>query len=191
MKYVAPLRDAEIQTLHDMHRSHPARRARMRAHSLLLGHQGFSIPHIARFSQVDRRSVSTWLDRWQTMGLVGLYDQPGSGRRPLLNADEQQKVHTSLRQYPKDLKKVVQALEHETAKRVSTKTIKRLIKKTALSGNGAGNHQPKRRSLTSTHAGKRSLVSYSSVKQLGTVISGILMSLVFASLPVSHMHGNR
>ena len=75
MKYVAPLRDAEIQTLHDLHRYHPSRRARMRAHSLLLSHQGYSIPHIAQFYQVDRRSVSTWIDRWQTMGLVGLSAQ--------------------------------------------------------------------------------------------------------------------
>jgi transposase len=130
MKYVAPLRDDEIQTLHDMHRYHPSRRARMRAHSLLLSHQGYSIPHIAQVYQVDRRSVSTWIDRWQTMGLVGLSDKPGSGRHPLLNDEEQQKVHDYLQQYPKDLKKVVQALEQETAKRVSTKTIKRLIKKT-------------------------------------------------------------
>src|SRR4030095_11394565 len=110
MKYVAPLRDDEIQTLHDMHRYHPARRARMRAHRPLLSHQGFSLPHIARFYQVDRRSVSTWIDRWQTMGLVGLYDQLGSGRRPLLNEAEQHKVYDYLHQYPKDLKKVVQAL---------------------------------------------------------------------------------
>ena len=130
MKYVAPLRDDDIQTLHDMHRYHPARRARMRAHSLLLSHQGCSIPAMARFYQVDRRSVSTWMDRWQTRGLVGVSDKPGSGRRPLLNDAAQQTVHDSLQQYPKDLKKVVPALEQETAKRVSTKTIKRLIKKT-------------------------------------------------------------
>jgi transposase len=97
---------------------------------LLLSHQGVSIPDMARFYHVDRRSVSTWIDRWQTRGLVGLSDKPGSGRRPLLNDEEQQKVHDYLHQYPKDLKKVVQALEQETAKRVSTKTIKRLIKKT-------------------------------------------------------------
>src|SRR5215475_7228279 len=96
MKYVAPLRDDEIQTLHDMHRYHPARRARMRAHGLLLSHQGFSIPDIARFYHVDRRSVSTWIDLWQTRGLVGLSDKPGSGRRPLLNDEEQQKVHDYL-----------------------------------------------------------------------------------------------
>jgi transposase len=180
MKYVAPLRDDEIQTLQDMHRYHPARRARMRAHSLLLSHQGFSIPHIARFYQVDRRSVSTWIDRWQTMGLVGLYDQPGGGRRPLLNDEEQQKVHAYLAQYPKDVKKVVQALEQETTKRVSTKTIKRLIKKTAMSGNGSGNPPPKRLTLTNMNVVKRALVSYSSVKKLGNVLYGILMWPVFA-----------
>jgi len=156
MQYVAPLRDDEIQTLHDMHRYHPARRARMRAHSLLRSHQGCSLPPIARFYQVDRRSVSTWIDRWQMMGLVGLYDQPGSGRRPLRNDEEQQKVHAYLREYPKDVKKVVQALEQETTKRVSTKTIKRLIKKTALSGNGSGQPQSKCLSLASTTAVKRS-----------------------------------
>lgn len=129
MKYVPPLNDTEIQTSHDMPRYHPSRRARMRAQSLLLSHQGLSIPQIARLYQVDRRSVSSWIDRWQTQGLVGLYDQPGAGRRPTLSADEQQKVQQYLQQYPKNLKQVVHKLEQETSKRVSTKTIKRFIKK--------------------------------------------------------------
>jgi Homeodomain-like domain-containing protein len=72
MKYVTPLNDAEIQTLHEMHRYHPSRRARMRAHSLLLSHQGVAIPHMARMYQVDRRSVSGWMDRWHTRGFVGV-----------------------------------------------------------------------------------------------------------------------
>ena len=129
MKYVAPLTDVEIQTLHEMHRYHPSRRARMRAHSLLLSHQGVSMSHIARIYQVDYRSVSSWIDQWQTRGLVGLYDQPGAGRRPTLSLDEQQKVQQYLQDSPKDLKHVVHQLEQETGKRVSTKTVKRLIKK--------------------------------------------------------------
>jgi len=129
MKYVAPLTDVEIQTLHAMHRYHPSRRARMRAHGLLLSHQGVSMPQIACMYQVDYRSVSSWIDQWQTRGLVGLYDQPGAGRRPILSLDEQQKVQQYLQDSPKDLKKVVHQLEQETRKRVSTKTIKRLIKK--------------------------------------------------------------
>ena len=87
------------------------------------------MPQIACIYQVDYRSVSSWLDQWQTRGLVGLYDQPGAGRRPTLSLDEQQKVQQYLQDSPKDLKKVVHQLEQETGKRVSTKTLKRLIKK--------------------------------------------------------------
>jgi transposase len=130
MKYVTPLHDTEIQTLHEMHRYHPSRRARMRAHSLLLSHQGIAIPRIAGIYQVDRRSVSCWIDRWHTRGLAGLYDQPGAGRPPTLGIEEQQKVQQYLQQYPRDLKRVVYQLEQDTTKRVSTKTIKRLLKKT-------------------------------------------------------------
>src|SRR6266700_2617631 len=76
--------------------SHPSRRARMRAHSLLLSHQRYTIPHIARIYQVDQRRVSAWIDRWQAWGLVGLYDRPRSGRPSIFNAEEQQKVYEYL-----------------------------------------------------------------------------------------------
>jgi transposase len=129
VKFVAPLNDTEIQTLTDMHRFHPSRRARMRAHSILLSHQGFSMRRIAAVYQVSRYAVAEWMERWQSTGLVGLYDHPRPGRPPILTADEQHKVEQHLQEHPKDLKQVVHLLEQETNKRVSTKTIKRLIKK--------------------------------------------------------------
>ena len=132
MKYVTPLNDAEIETLRQMHAYHPSRRARMRAHSLLLSHQRYPIPHIARIYQVDQRRVSAWIDRWQAWGLVGLYDRPRSGRPAIFTAEEQQKVYEYLDDSPKDVKKVVEAMEQKTSKRVSTKTIKRLIKKSHI-----------------------------------------------------------
>jgi len=132
MKYVTPLSDAEIETLHQMHAHHPSRRARMRAHSLLLSHQRYTIPQIARLYQVDQRRVSAWMDRWQAWGLVGLYDRPRSGRPAIFTAEEQQTVYEYLDDSPKDVKKVVEAMEQKTRKRVSTKTIKRLIKKSHI-----------------------------------------------------------
>ena len=130
MKYVNRLCDAEIETLRDMHRYHPSSSTRIRAHSLLLSNQGTSIPTIARMYQVDRRTVSSWIDRWHAHGLVGLYQQPGAGRPPILTAQEESKVQHYLEKYPQDLKRVVYELEQETDKRVSLKTIKRIIKKT-------------------------------------------------------------
>ena len=132
MKYVTPLSDAEIETLHQMHAHHPSRRARMRAHSLLLSHQRYTIPQIARLYQVAQRRVSAWMDRWQAWGLVGLYDRPRSGRPAIFTAEEQQTVYEYLDDSPKDVKKVVEAMEQKTRKRVSTKTIKRLIKKSHI-----------------------------------------------------------
>src|SRR4029434_4838872 len=114
MKYVTPLNDVEIETLQQMHAHHPSRRARMRAHSLLLSPQRYPIPQIARLYQVDQRRVSAWIERWQAWGLVGLYDRPRSGRPAIFTAEEQQKVYEYLNDSPKDVQKVVEAIEHKT-----------------------------------------------------------------------------
>jgi len=129
MKYVAPLTEIEMQTLHEMHNSHPIRRARMRAHSILLSHQGYSIPQIARVYEVDRRSVSIWLDRWQQAGLVGLSEQPQTGRPPRLSEAEQHQVQELGRQFPREIKRVVEKLAEATGKRVSPQTLNRVLKK--------------------------------------------------------------
>ncbi len=129
MPWVAPLSDMEIPTLTDMPHLHPSRRARMRAHGLLLSHQGFSMRRIAAGSQGSRYAVAEWLERWQSAGLVGLYDHPRSGRPPRLTPEEPPKVDQYLQEHPKDLKQVVHLLEQATQKRVRTKTINRLIKK--------------------------------------------------------------
>jgi transposase len=129
MKFVAPLHDTEIQTLTDMQRFHPSSRARMRAPGILLSHQGFALRRIAAVYQVSRYAVSAWIDRWHQDGLVGLYDRPRSGRPMCLTCAEQQKVEQYLHDHPRELKQVVHQLEQDTHKRVSVKTIKRLIKK--------------------------------------------------------------
>lgn len=129
MKCVAPLSDPDIQTLTDMPRLHPSRRARMRAHGILLRHQGFSLRRSAAVYQVARDAVAEWIERWQSAGLVGLSDHPRAGRPLRLTADAPPKVDQYLQDHPKDVQHVVHVLEQETNKRVRTKTIKRLIKK--------------------------------------------------------------
>jgi transposase len=84
---------------------------------------------------VDRLTIYNWFNAWEERHLAGLYDQKGRGRPPKLTSEEQEKAQQYITQHPKDIKKVVHIIEQETAKRVSTKTIKRLVKKTAISGN--------------------------------------------------------
>ena len=129
MKFVHPMNDIEIDTLHQMHRYHPSRRARMRAHCILLSHQRYKLNDIARVYHVSRRRVSAWVDRWQTCGLVGLYDQARSGRPPIYSDHEQQHIDHYLQMYPQNVKKIIAEMATETHKRVSLKTMKRYIKK--------------------------------------------------------------
>ncbi|MGH9842721.1 MAG: helix-turn-helix domain-containing protein, partial [Blastocatellia bacterium] len=44
-----------------------------------------SAGQIAGIYEVDRDSVSNWLDRWDDDGIEGLHDQEGRGRKPILN----------------------------------------------------------------------------------------------------------
>ena len=57
---------------------------------------------------------------------------PGAVVLPIFTAEEQQTVYAYLDDSPKDIKKVVEAMEQKTRKRVSTKTIKRFIKKSHI-----------------------------------------------------------
>lgn len=91
----------------------------------------------------DRCSVFSWIDRWQMVGIIGLYDHPRSGRPPTCTEEEQGRVLHYLKAYPKDIKRVVHALEEETTKRVSPKTIKQIAtRKPVMAGNGSRKAQP-------------------------------------------------
>jgi transposase len=129
MKFVKPLNTTEIATLQAMHGYHPSRRARMRAHCMLLSHQHYQLHEIARFYQVSRRRVSNWINRWHDWGLVGLYDQPRRGRSPIYSEQEQKQIDDALQRYPQDVKRIVEDMAQKTHKRVSAKTMKRYIKK--------------------------------------------------------------
>jgi transposase len=84
---------------------------------------------------VDRLTLYHWFEAWETSHFAGLYDHQRCGRPPKLTLAEQTQAHQYIEQYPQDMKKVVHLLEQETSKRVSTKTLKRLLKKTVMSGN--------------------------------------------------------
>jgi transposase len=129
---------------------------------------------------VDRLTIYHWFDAWEAPHFAGLYDKKGRGRPPKLTEEEQHKAQQYLKQHPRDMKKVVCLVEQETSKRISTKTIKRLVKKTAMSGSASKSLQRKALMHNTTSGVKRSSSHYRVEKLLALVKYGILMSLVFA-----------
>ena len=104
---------------------------------------------------VDRITLYNWFDAWEAHHFAGLYDKKRCGRPPKLTEEEQKKAQYYLEQHPRDIRKVVHLLEQETSKRVSTKTIKRLVKKTAISGSVSKRFPRKGLIHSNTSVGKR------------------------------------
>jgi len=103
---------------------------------------------------VERLTIYHWFDAWESRRFAGLYDHTGRGRPPKLTEAEQEQAQQYIAQHPQNMKQVVHLLEQATSKRVSTKTIKRLLKKTAMSGNGSSTHQRRAQILRNMSAAK-------------------------------------
>ena len=67
MKFIKSLIEAEVITLEELFRNYPDHRARVRAHGILLSYRGFSISEIVKFYQVDRDTVSGWMNNWESV----------------------------------------------------------------------------------------------------------------------------
>lgn len=70
------LEEEERRTLFDMGRWHPHARVRRRAQALVRLAQGLTQTQVAREFRVHLNRLRTWLNRWRSAGLVGLYQEP-------------------------------------------------------------------------------------------------------------------
>lgn len=102
---------------------------RRRAHAILLSARGYSVDQIAGIYEVDRDSVSNWLDRWDDDGIEGLHDQEGRGRKPILNEKEQKQAIKIVEKDPRSSNRSLSKIEKKTGKKISRDTLKRILKK--------------------------------------------------------------
>ena len=135
MRFVHDLSPETQRLLRRCSKESQHHRVRQRAHCILLSFDGRTTTDLMDIFEVDRLTISHWFDAWEARHFAGLYDHKRCGRHPQLTVEEQEKAQQYIAQYPQDMKKVVHLLEQETSKRVSTKTIKRILKKTVISGN--------------------------------------------------------
>ncbi len=87
MRYVK-LKEEERETLKHGYRNHKKHHIRQRCHSLLLSNEGMKVKEIASLFSVRTRTIYFWMDRWEQMGLCGLWIQPGRGLKPTLKVED-------------------------------------------------------------------------------------------------------
>lgn len=132
MKYALDLSEAEVITLTELMHNGKNARMRMRGHAILLSAKGFEMNLIGRIFFVGRDAVSSWITRWEELGIIGLLDEAREGRPSKLTEDEKKVVKELIEASPRSIKTVISELEKKTGKRVSKDTIKRIGKKTKL-----------------------------------------------------------
>jgi transposase len=149
------MRDLSLETqrlLRRCYKESQHHRGRQRAHCILLSFEGKTAKELMHIFAGERLTIYHWFDAWESRRFAGLSDHAGRGRPPKLTETEQEKAHQYIAQHPQNMKKVIHLIEQETSKRVSTKTIKRLLKKTAMSGNGSHTHRRRIQSLRNMSA---------------------------------------
>ena len=141
MRFMRDLSHETQRLLRRCYQESQQHRVRQRAHCILLSFGGKTTTELMHIFDVERLTIYHWFDAWERCRFAGLYDHTKCGRPPKLTETEQEQAQQYMTQHPQNMKKVVHLIEQATSKRVSTKTIKRLLKKIAMSGNGSSTHQ--------------------------------------------------
>ena len=166
--------------LHRLSKESQHHRVRQRAHGILLSFQGIHTTALMAIFSVDRLTLYHGFDAWEVQHCAGLYDKKRCGRPPKLTEEDQGKAQHYLTEHPRDRRKVVHLVGHETSKLVSTKTLKRLVKKTAMSGS-ASKRLLRKVLLHSNMSEVKRSSSHGKIENVVAQVSyGILMGPAFA-----------
>lgn len=115
-----------------MYRFHPNKQAQLHAHGLLLLDQGYCFKEVAQILLRCQKSLYNWVNRWLDQGLVGLYDQPGRGRKPLLDLAACLKVKQIVEQAPRRVGHHLEEIKEQTGHLISKSTLKRTLRSMGL-----------------------------------------------------------
>jgi transposase len=114
---------------------------RSRCQLVLMSNSRFAIDDIAETEGTTRQTVMRWLDRYEDLGIDGLVTAKGQGRPPIVRVDnrkEMDAIEAIVRQYPQKLDRALDEIEEVTGKRMSRRTLRRVLKKTVGRGSASG-----------------------------------------------------
>ena len=131
------LSEAECETLRAAWKDGPNGRVRRRAQAVYLAHRGYGRIALSALFEVGVDTISAWLDGWERAGLRGWYDEPRAGRPPIYTLDEAARLCEWLDEEPRQLRQAQARLAQATGKPASRQTVRRIVKKKPMVGNGA------------------------------------------------------
>ena len=115
-------------------------RTKDRAEVLRLSHRGWTTEKVAEYFDWRVETVRETIHRWRKQGLAGLWDAPRSGRRPKWQEADMTHLEQSLQQETQthNAQQLVHQLQKERQVALSTRHLRRILKKRATVGSAPG-----------------------------------------------------
>lgn len=133
MKYIESLSHETVKMLERIYRQSEHHQVRQRAHCILMSFQGFTITQLMALFMVSRKTVFNWFQAWERHKLIGLYNEPGRGRKPLFSPEQKAQIREWVKAEPRHLKKVLGQIQETWDISASLETIKRVLKSVGMS----------------------------------------------------------
>jgi len=128
MRYIQNLPPETIHLLERIHKQSCYHQTRQRAHCILLSFRRYPVMQLQDIFQVDRLTIYHWLNAWESLKFVGLYDRPGRGAKRKLTPEECAQVNVWGKQFPRQLTKIRALVNQHFGKKTSKKTLSRILK---------------------------------------------------------------
>ena len=131
-RYVEPLAEEDREVLSYLRDHGETRRIRQRAHAILLSDSGKSVNELAEIFDVGRNTRSSWLDRWEADGVLGMGDAQRTGAPPRLTKSEVKLVVKLIKKYPHAPRQVLAEVLKKIGKTISRSTLRRIARRFGL-----------------------------------------------------------
>jgi transposase len=132
MRYIKTLSPETQSLLTKFYRYSKKHETRQKAQCILLSNKGVTINELVLIFDVHLNTIYNWLNEWESRYLLSLYPVKGQGRKPLLSNEKSEVISQLVSQNPKQIKKVVSQISESFDIKLSTRTLKRYIKKTKI-----------------------------------------------------------
>jgi transposase len=113
MFFIREINPLSLKLLERIYRQSRHHQVRQRAHFLILASQGAKVEELMTIFNVSYKTTYNWLNRWESEGMLGLYNKPGRGNKKTFDWQQEETIREWAKQEPRQLKKVLQKVKEE------------------------------------------------------------------------------
>lgn len=101
---------------------------RTRCHVILLKAEGRTSIDVGLITGMSNVSVNHWVSRFKSLGISGLQNKSGQGRKPVLDAEDKAGLLASVKAHRQRLQTAKAEWEASRGKSISDSTLRRFLK---------------------------------------------------------------